>query len=418
MSTDLQIAIEGTAKPGGVTRRWAIARGEVFVNPFIDASKAAERIKLREGRIIGGGKLTEERPIRLVLRSPSFPGCAMIERRINQRFPTQSYKVATGKNASIIELRVPPNYRNDYRHFLDLVMHLPLTTGAAATDIKVRYALHRIQQDGAQHHELALLLEAIGRQIVPMLQPHYNSKNLKAAFYVSRTGLRLGDETAGEVMLNFAVMDNSPLQMFAIEELGRHRGLLDAVSVLRNLLENKDELVRVAAYEALLKHGDYGKIQRIKISDYFKLDLVDSKGKKVIYATQTQEAKIVIFGGSIPVSNPVFFCPKDELVTISNVKIGEQTKLVVYRKLPYKDIYSEPLHTDLTVASLIKTLGSPAKIGRDRKIEGLALTYSQVLRVLYGMCKSNGIKAKFVLQPLPQMQRIYQEASTGDTPGS
>jgi len=418
MPAKLRLAWGPYAVPGAPTRPWAMAGGEIFVDPFVDPSKPAERNKLLKARIIGGGKVTRSHRVRLVLHQPNPAGCALIRNRINQSELLRDAQgdVATGKSSTMIELRIPSHFRNDYEHFLELVLRLPLRQSPGAAEMRTRELLKAMRGPKAPHDELALALEAMGRQAVPMIQAEYTCEDAHAAFYCARAALRLGDQSASETILRLAESPGSPVRIPAIEEIGRHGQLVEAMPLLRRLLDDESELVRVAAYEALARHDDRVRIRPIRIGKRFRLDLVRSRGRPVIYATQTGRPRIALFGQSMPISQPVFFSLPDDLITLSNVQVDNTPKLMVYRKIPRGNTYSPPFHTDFTVASLIRTLGSPAERDDQRKIQGLALTYSQVLRVLYGMCKAGDIKARFVLQRPPAYRRIFRGAEMAGRP--
>ncbi len=409
MPADLRMAWRGAARPGGPTFAWAKAAGEVFVNPFLDVSKPGDLARARAGRIIGGGKVVRSRLIRIQLRKPAYARCDLIQRRINARFPSRR-KVANAKNSSTIELSIPADYRNDYEHFLKLVMHLPLASGGAATEAHARKIATHMELPGVDHENLALVWEAMGRGILPIVRGLYTSKNNHASYYSARTGLRLGDSGAIFVLIRFAKQANSPLQLEAIHELGRHPSRLRGVPVLRELLDDENELIRVAAYEALARRGDTGKIYRIRVSGGFTLDLVDSKRGYVIYATQMKVKRIVLFGRDMSLRQEVFYNAPDDLVTISSTR--GQKRLVAYRKVPASGKVSEPFRMDHYVRTLVETLGSRPERTIEGKIAGLGLTYGQVITVLSQMCKEGDIPAKFVLQQLPDVQKMFGKASS------
>jgi hypothetical protein len=306
-------------------------------------------------------------------------------------------------------------------------MHLPIGMGPGETEAHARQIAAAMELPGANHSELALVWEAIGKHVLPIVQNLYASRNATTSFYAARTGLRLGDDTvAGDIVIRFAQTGGSPLQVSAIHELGRTPSLFRATPVLHKLLDDENDMVRVAAYEALLRRGDKGMITRIDVGEQFKLDLVASTRGFVIYATQTQEPRIVLFGRDMPVQRVLFFELPDELVTISSRKGDE--KLTLFRKIPRTGRYSDALTCDFTVRSLILTLGLPSEKGPDGYVKGLNFTYGQVVRILSRMCEPSDkdardadIDAKFVLQSLPGIQRIFQEIGVGtvgrpDTP--
>ena len=416
MPAEMRIAVRGSAPHMPLTRAWAMGGGEVFVDPFLDPADPEDRAKMREGRILGGGLLTKQRPIRLVLAKSDYATCSYIRDRINERFSSGGNKIADAKSATTIEITVPGKYARDYDHFLALLLHLPLLRDSKAIDVRAREIVRQMHEPGAPYESLSLTLEATGRDVLPVLQDQYDSAEPAAAYYIARAGLRLGDTAAAPTIMALAQTGGSPQQIPAIEELGRHRGLLEATAVFRSLLDDDSALVRIAAYEALLKHGDYVTVRRRPLSKYVRMDIVKSRGKRMIYATRTGEARIAVFGEGMSVKQPLFFSLPDDLVTISAVEENGVAKLMAYRKIARWNRFSESCHCDLRVSSLVKLLGSDSNPDDPDKEHGLALTYSQVLRVLYGMCKQGHIDAEFVLQRPAGMQRIYRGGETVGRP--
>ena len=408
MTSEMRRAVRGLAPYGGPTQPWAKAGGEVFVDPFIDPSKPSQAGRLREGWILGGGLLKKEHPVRLVLTQKDYVLCRAIQQRINERFRDARGNVAQAKNPSVIELRTPLEYRHDYRRFLALVLRLVMIRGAAATDLHVRRTLEAMHKIGATHEHLALALEAVGKEIIDTLKPYYRSENAAVAFYTARTGLRLGDRTALETILRAAQTMDSKLQLPAVAEIARHKNVRQAVPILRKLLDDENDVVRIAAYEALLEQRDYFRVRPMSLSKYVALHAVKSSGKPVIYATRAKESRIILFGDDLKVKRPVFFSLPDDLITLSSVE--NDSKLMIYRKVARArgNLYSEPTHLSFSVAKLIQVLGAEPTVSTGRTFRGLGLTYSQILRVLSGLCREKHIDAEFVLQRPDALQRIYR----------
>jgi len=422
MPAELRLAIGDMAAPGGPTFPWAEGTGGVFISPVLDMSKPAMRAELRRGRILGGGKVTKYRPVRLLLRDPSVRLARQIQSRLNQRFRLRgsTHAVATAKNDQTIEIRVPQSYAQDYKHFLELVLHLPLAPEAARSELQTQRILKAMNEPEAVHHKLALSLEAIGSDIIPMLQPQYASEDDTAAYYAARVGLRLGDATAGPVVFRMAQTADSPMQVQAIKELGRHR-LPGTINALRPLLDDRNWLVRLAAYESLVKLGDKVRIRRTMVRKGMVLDVVQSSGEPVIYATQSGEPRIAVFGGDLPVSDPMFFSLPDDLVTISDTKSAAGSRLMLYRKIPRSTQPSDMFYIDFNTSDLIRTLGGATDRNREGKVMAMSLAYSQVLQVLRGLCesKTGALKARFELQAIGESTIIRQGDGMGirpDTP--
>jgi len=426
--------------PSSGARAWGQAEGTVFINPFLDPRKPSDVPRFREGRLIGGGTVLRSRPLRLILREPDYLRCNSIQRRINQRFG-QPRRIANAKNPSTIELNIPPEYHRDYDHFLELVAHLPLQSQPGQWEARAREIARQMTRPGANHHGLALVWEAMGRQVTDVCRTLYASKNPAAAFHAARTGLRLKDEMAGDVVIRLATTVGSPFQVPAIEELSRAVWLLRSVPTLRRLVDDDNSLVRVAAYEALTKLGDASLITRVDVGGAFSLDLVKSRKAYVIYAAQSRERKLVLFGRDMTVNQRVFLDMPSGLVTMANrlvdvdetgevvdlsrlspeerarKKTTQAPRLMVFRSIPGTRTISAPLYTSFLVRELIQGLGGRARVGLQQQAKGLQLTYGQVVAVLYRMCEvEKDIPAEFVLQRPLGTGRLYRDVPTVGRP--
>ncbi len=414
MPTELRLAGSFQMSPKKGSKVWAMASGAVFVNPFIDASKSEEAAKLRAGRVIGGAKTRQPRELRLMLRSPDYARCSLVQRRINERFGSDQ-RVANAINPSLIQLDIPRKYKRDYRHFMNLVTHLPLSNSPGSWEAKARRIAQAVKKPDGDRADLSLVWESIGRQVLPKISNLYTHRDPGVSFYSSRTGFRLGDDAAGEVIMDFAGMLESPYQIQAIELLGRRRRYLRASGLLRRLLDSENDMVRLAAYEALLDRGETAAIVEYEVGGgQFKLHTVRSRRDYVIYATQSREPKIVLFGNTMPIKKPLFFNSHDDLVTINAAE--SDSKLLIFRKIPRSGGLSEDFRVDFNVHSLIMVMGDVPEPNIDGNIKGLGLTYSQVVGVLYRMCRAGDISAKFVLQPPPALRERYQSALMGSEP--
>jgi hypothetical protein len=454
----------------------ATAGGSVFVNPFIDAEDRAQAGKLREGLVLNGGMTVRDMPIRLVLHQPDYHMAALIQRRVNERFKGSGPEIAAAQTRHSVEITIPPQWRNDYTHFLQLVMHLPRQGGSGATEAHAKRIAREMERPTADYDGLAAVWEAIGRQILPTIQELYTSEIPAIRYYAARTGLRLGDaRVAGPVVLTMAEQAESVLQLDAIKELGRHRDLHAAREVLEKLLNNRGEMVRIAAYEALVELGGSPAVKRYKVGEEFHLDIVQSSGDYVIYATRTGEPRIVLFGRDMTLGRPVFFESGNDDVRIFSKKpltdgeregylsriahaersdvwrkineAGERVKarrrgtpgelleqkhleiphdqyeamyvehLCLQRRLMNGHEYSEPFLLGFGLAPLIRALGGAPRPNRETgKIDGIGLNYGQIVGVLAELCEEGDLRAKFVLQAPPALRRIYEQAPVAGRP--
>ncbi len=422
MPRELTVAYGGIDRPDAKSTTWGKASGSIFINPFIDPSDPNEAANLLAGRIIGGGVITRNQPARLQLRRPDYATARRIQRRIQERFGKEEdpllADVAKGRSRSVVDLSIPPEFRYDYQHFLELVMHLPIQYGLGGMEGEVRRVAKAMKAPGANHHELAMIWEAIGRQVLPAIRGMYASQNPGVSYHAARTGLRLKDRLAEEVITRFASSAGSPHQLAAIEELGRSRRARAAAKVLRKLVDDENMRVRIAAYEALRARGDIT-VRQIDVDGEFDLDLVKSRRGYMVYATQSTKPRIVLFGWDMPIRRPIFFESPGQLLTV-NAFDGSK-ELTVFRKIPHAGRVSDPIEVAALVGTFTELLGSVPELDDAGKATGLGLTYSQVVGILYRMCQEGDIPGKFVLQQAEGLQRIYQDTATvgrPDMPGS
>ena len=339
----------------------------------------------------------------------------MIEKQVNQRLAgAGGKKVASAISPSMVRIEIPKERRDDYVHFLNLVMHVNLTGGDGLDERSAKQLAQAIALPTARCEDIALTWEAMGRQITPILRPLYTSENPAVSFFASRTGLRLKDEMAIQPMMLIASQGDSRYQIPAIEALGYAKWTPQPAALLKERLSDRNSLTRVAAYEALLRHGPSSAIETVRISRDFTVDIVDSHANFTVYCTRTAKSRIVLFGRNISIALPVFYCPKDDLVTVC--ANDHQDKLLIQRKIPRNGRMSEPMYIAPNVAELVRKLGSIPEPDDNGQVPGLGMTYSQVVGVLYQLSQGKYISADFVLQRAPEMQRIYLSGSATGRP--
>ncbi|MCY2930454.1 MAG: flagellar basal body P-ring protein FlgI [Planctomycetota bacterium] len=393
LMTDLHLPVGGPEMAGRNVTTIARAEGEVFVNPFLDPSKLEHQPQYRQGRVLGGGLVTENRVLQLQLRQASHSTAQNIDLRIRERWSGRN-PTARAKNDTTVNLFVPEEYQKDYAHFLKLVMRLPIYFGNQQYFEHAQEVARAMEAPGAPYEDLAMVWEAMGQQAIPAVRKVYVSRLPKAAFCAAQVGMRLDDGPASQIILDAAMNPSSPFRLQAIEELGRHPSAL-AGTQLGDLLDDPNALVRMAAYRAILRRGGHPAVNTIDVGGRFFVDVVASRGPRAICVTQSLQPRITVFGGfDLPISTPVFLTTPGGLVTIDGKKGGEGIR--VFRKTPRTGALSDPFSVPAKVVPLILILGRAAKLDPQKNVMGLGLTYGQVVSTLYHLCQAGDIKAEFV----------------------
>jgi len=371
--------------------------GQVFINPFGLKKDAATKADPRLGRVIGGGRATEARKIRLVLTNASAAIASRLMRLVNRRFGVEPRKTADASDAHAVDLRVPGAWRGREPHFLQLLMHLYVPSSPSFPDLRLRELCEEAIQPDAPLADISLAWEGLGKTVLASIRKLYTHKEPGVSYFAARAGLRLGDDLALDVMARHANNSENPFREVAIEELGRTDRTAQAILVLRSLLDADDQRVRQLAYEALLEQGD-SSIQTFKVGGKggFLLDLVPSRGSFLVAAQRSGRQRIALFGAGMRCQTPAFYVHRNEAVTITADAGAKELKLV--RRTPIAGRLSPSTPCPPDVACLILTLGRRPPEGPDDKRQGLGLSYAQVVEVLHDLCTDKTIDATFAMR--------------------
>ncbi len=408
----------------------ARASGPVFLNPF-SGEEAATRSTRLEGVVGGGGKVSQDRRIRLVLLEPSYQRARQIQDRINAYFPSRE-RVGDAISPSFVRLRVPLEFADDTAHFLALVRGLFLSHDPQFEATRSRMLEEELVHPKAAHARIAQAFEALGRAALPALDRLYSHRKDAVSFHAAVAGLRLGDHIAGDAIGIHAQNTAGEYRFQAIHALAEAKGLASAAITLRKLLNDDDPRIQIAAYEALVERGD-STIKSVRIAwDNFILDRVPTQvaspsaraspsagvspsagasaprgGRghgNFVYVKRSGSRRIALFGSNIRCTPPVFYRAPDGSLMI-NATPGDETLTTLRMAVP-TGAMSPPIPAPLDVPGLIKLLGSQAELGLDDEVLGLGLDYSAVVRAIYHLCKDRSINANFILEQ-PNVAELF-----------
>lgn len=372
----------------------AKASGPLFINPFTEGEAATHSNPL-EGIVLGGGVVTEDRRVRIVLAHPSYATAQRIQDRINSQFAGKK-KIADAVSPSFVQLTVPEEFHDETAHFLNLVRCLFIPRDPAFEQTRARELGEELLISDTRHDQIALCLEGLGRNAMPVINDLYGHSKDHVSFHAAIAGLRLGDHIAADVMTTHAMDEKCPYRMQAIRALQEAKGLAGAASGLRRLLEDNDPRVRVAAYEALVDRGDFVVTSQTLGGDNFQFDLAPSSKEKLIYVKRTGERRIALIGQDIRCEPPLLYRAPDGSITIDAKESEDAINLI--RMVPSSGSISPPVTASLDVSKLVELLGQDADVDSNEKVIGLGLDYAAVTRALYFLCKDQAIGAEFILE--------------------
>lgn len=393
-TTDLEMFKPVSPTTSIMGRILAHARGPVFLNPFSQRGAATQTSEL-QSIIIGGGIVTEQRRIRLVLMEPSYRQVRRIEQRINL-FVSGSEKTADAISPSFVQLTIPEKYHNDTGHFLTLLRSLYLTRNPRAASVIARKLAAEIVHPSAPHAQISSCLEGLGRDALPVLNKLYAHSKEYVSFFAAVAGLRLGDHIAGDAMIMHAENPSGKYRFKAIRALTETRGMGGAAICLRRLLDNEDSRIQVAAYEALIKRGDPSIRSKIIGGDNFHLDLVPTSRPSFIYVKRRESRRIALFGNNILSTTPLLYRAPDGCITMSAAVGSEEMTLLRVNVATGRS--SPPIPVAMSVKKWIELMGMDADVDLNDNVIGLGLDYGEIVRAIYHLSQDKAINAKFVLE--------------------
>ncbi len=397
-------------------RTLATAGGPIFINPFRSATATAPATNQREGEIIAGGTTTEDRRLTLACAVESYGTVRAVQDAINTRFKTDPH-TAVAESPRMITLHVPPDYRGREGRFLELLMHLPLSNVPAENQARAKVMSAQFGEPDAEHRELALSLEGIGKPSIQFIRPLYASTNRQVNFYAATCGLHLGDAAAIDVIIRHAKDPHSPFRFQAIRELGESQMPQRASQTLHELLDGDDTQVRILAYEAIRLVDRLAVAQTVvgERPENFILEIVPSSGKPLIYARRTKAPRIALIGGDRMMCRPPLLYSEPGGLVMLTAKAGD-SRITIMKKDPAMML--GPYYAPFSVPILTEFLGANMRTDLDGRLYGLGLDYGSVVAVLYHLCESKAINADMkweeqatdeLLGPLEPMGRPESE---------
>jgi flagellar basal body P-ring protein FlgI len=408
-TTDLRIgpaAVFGAVK----SRRIAQASGPIFINPFGQPSVGPSgelQVTRTSGRILAGGHVTDPLQIEMALDNDSFARARSIVATINSRFPRErgdEGPIARGRGNSAgqagyqsVALRIPRAYGSRPEEFLQLVRHMRVDS--SVPEEFARQYVEALKSTPALADDLSWCLQAIGQSSLPFLHSMYDYPELVPRMAALRAGARLGDNRAATPLIELARRSTPGTRVQAMRLL-RDMPSNPAINLaLREIVNDPNLEIRVAAYEALRERSD-SLIVRLPIGDSpdnakFTLDLVPAS-EPMVYITQQGEPRIVLFGGVDPewrpgrdgrnykgirVNKPILVsCWEDRFMLTAE---RPDAKLRVFYRNPSTGQRTQTEAPD-DLPNLIDFLAHGQTPEDPRP--GLGLSYSQVVGIIYELC--------------------------------
>ncbi|MDY7108266.1 MAG: flagellar basal body P-ring protein FlgI [Planctomycetota bacterium] len=368
----------------------AEAGGPIFINPFAEPG-AVERdaINRTVGRVLQGGEVLKDMPIKLRLATPSHVRAEIIQNAINARFPRepgQRDPTARGESDESIRVNVPPSFRDRTDEFVELLRHT--TIRQSGVEGNANNVKRLLLNDPSYAYDAAWRWHALGPRALPMIRDLYEHPQEAPRTAALRAGAKLEDPLVVRHLVDMTKSDSAEGRRQAVSLL-RDMQLDPRIdTALRGLLNDDDVDVRLAAYEALVERADPF-IDRHDVDDKFVLDVIDSESP-LIYITQVGRPRVAVFGRDLSLDRPLLVDAWSGRFIVKAEEDEEQVEVYYRPETGGERLIQE---TDPRLEGFIQFLGHETTI--EQPDPGLGLSYGETVGALYRIWRDDGIEADF-----------------------
>jgi hypothetical protein len=381
-----------TLPPTGSRQAAAVAEagGPIFVNPFAEpGADNPGMINRNTGRILNGGVATKDMPLKLRLATPSHTRAAIVQNSLNTRFPQepgQSDPTARGVSDELINITVPPSFRDKTDDFVELLRH---TTIRSASAEGVANSIRRVLiDDPGAAYEATWRWYALGQRALPSIREVYDHPEEQPRMAALSAGARLEDPLVTPHLIRMTESESADTRRRAVQLLGDMKLDPRIDQALYDMMNDEDVDVRLAAYESLTKRAAPF-ITRHDVDGKFVVEVVESD-KPMIYVTQLGQPRVAVFGRDLAIDRPALLDAWSGRF-ILQAEEGDEMVEVYYRPNDGGERVIE--RTDPTLVQFIQFLGHQTTI--EKPEPGLGLSYGETIGAVYQIWLAKYIQADF-----------------------
>lgn len=368
----------------------AEARGPLFVNPFVDPTPTKnDSINRTSGRILDGGRVVKDMPLKLRLATPSHNRAMTLQSAINSVFPRepgQANVTAHGKSDDTILITVPPSHRDKPQEFVQLLRHMPIRVDA--TDQIAEAVRRSLLANPGAAGAASWRWQSLGPRALPSIQDLYDYPEEQPRFAALQAGAKLNDPLCVPPLIEMARKGSLENRIGAIELLGT-MGRNPTIDLgLRPLLDDSDVDVRLKTFESLERRRD-PTIMAKSLDGRFEIDLVPSKSP-MIYVAQSGTPKLVIFGMDLEINRPTTLTAWSNRFMLKGE--SEEPRIEVFFR-PRDDGPPVIDRVSPKMSDFVAYLGH--KPSPESPEAGLGMTYSETIGAVHEIWKAGYLSADF-----------------------
>ncbi len=425
------LGVNGAGQAFKFIHEQATAYGPIYDNPYHAGPSTGEPAEFgrQQSMIVAGGKTTAARDLELVLNQSSYTRSRAIADRINERFgkATDLKQLANPVSDQLIQIHVPPRYQNDPGGLVDLIMHLYLQTGPGFESGQARRLGQVLEERPEAEEPVTLAWQAMGRPVVGVLRESYRHPKMGNRLAALEAGAWLGDERASQSLSELAGDPDPAIRARVGRAMVSLPKSIKGARALKQLLNDEDATVRITAYESLATINDRLITSgRVVVADEsgtkikYVIDTVPSE-KPLVYISQLGVPRIVIFNPELGFETPLLARVWDNRLMLS-MEPGQGYLDVFYQRSLGSgrggdaNGGSVKFKAVADLKTLIYLLGQHPPPGEQAN-EGLGLTYSQVVDVVYQLCMRGEVDAPIEVRVSSLAKQIV-DLENAQTPGA
>jgi len=398
----------------------AFAQGPVMIGNPADPDNP------KIGRVLGGGRVKDEYPYRLILmeNKRSVRNAGLAEKVINERFHQNKHGqlkgASTAKSETYLVLNVPDVYHQNQERFFRVVQLLPMIdTPALRQQRLVATAAELLDPNTAG--VAALKLEALGPSAAEALEAGLEHENVDVRFFAAEA-LAYLNEPAGVDVLGRTAVEQPKYRAYALAALAA----MDDESArvrLRRLMDEPDMEVRYGAFNALRTLDPFdaslGQVRilddpwadeefdedapdamavalassrRPRAEDPFTLYLVDSDGPPAVHISRSRRSEIAIFGRGQKLMPPIVLGEGAILLNASEFDDSLDVSKIVPSQFGDDDV---KVRSSLEIGEVI------------RRVANLGATYPEIVAILEAANKQKNLPGPLFVDSVPSSNMEY-----------
>ena len=421
----------GLQMPGGFIKNEAQAKGPIYMSPLQDTptvNKSAIDLQ-RQALVIAGGRVTNDRQLRLVLNRPDYKVSRTIANRINEKykFPRDRRPIAEAKTASYIQLNIPKRWAYNSQELLSLIMSTYLQVSPGFEAKKAAQLARVLERDPSQSDRVVLAWRGLGNLSLEVLRLLYEHEKPHVSHAAITAGAWLGDEKTSSYLLKMATDPDPDIRKFAAKNLSYLEDSIIGSVAMRKLLDDEDDDVRIEAYNGVAETGHMALDRMVIKNDFgetsFVIDRIKGVKRPLVFVTHEKGMpRIVLFGDQMKLSdtgigtvweNRLMLRADSANHVMVYYLMSEFEKEKIVRNSIDKEKVRERLEEgkkyslDSKVAALAYFLGH--KPSKEDSQAGLGLNYSQVVDVLYELSKQGFIDAPVKIHMSDLQKQIVEQ---------